>query len=64
MFRREINRIMIIGFMILVGYSLANGIIKGSYIAIVLSTLSLCAGAYFVYLLEKMKREMSESNNG
>lgn len=54
----QLNRIIIIAFMILVGYSLAYGFRTGSLIGISLSITSLCAGIYFLYLLAKMKREM------
>lgn len=55
--RPILNRIIIIGFMILVGFCLAKGIYSRSVIAIILALTSLAAGVYFLYLLVKAKQE-------
>jgi hypothetical protein len=53
-----INRIIILGFMVLVGFSLAKSIQSGSWLGLFLSVTSLGAGVYFLYLLARMKQEM------
>jgi hypothetical protein len=53
-----INKIIIIGFMMLVGFSLAKAIYHKSFMGIFLALLSLGAGVYFLYLLVKAKAEM------
>jgi hypothetical protein len=52
-----LNRIVILGFMVLVGFSLAKAIQSRSTMGIVLAVTSLAAGIYFLYLLWRMKRE-------
>jgi 4-hydroxybenzoate polyprenyltransferase len=51
------NRLLIIGFMILVGFGLAKGIYSKSIIAVILVIISLVAGIYCVYLINRMKQE-------
>ena len=57
--RPFINRIIILGFMVLVGYCLARAIQIGSFMGVVLALTSLGAGVYFLYLLVKAKQEMT-----
>lgn len=52
-----LNRILIIGFMILVGFSLAKAIYSQSFLGISLALISLVAGVYFLYLLVKERQE-------
>ncbi|MGB3005328.1 MAG: hypothetical protein WBC06_02385 [Chitinophagaceae bacterium] len=56
--RQIFNRLIIIGFMVLVGFSLAKAIYTGSFIGVFLSLVSLGAGVYFLYILAKAKEEM------
>ncbi len=56
--RQLINRLIIVGFMILVGYGLAKAIYTGSFMGIVLALVALGAGIYFLYILAKAKEEM------
>ncbi len=56
--RQTINRLVIIGFMVLVGYCLAKAIYHGSVMGIILALVSLSAGIYFLYILAKAKEEM------
>ena len=56
--RTMINRLVILGFMVLVGFSLAKSIQSGSWLGLFLSVTSLGAGVYFLYLLARMKQEM------
>jgi hypothetical protein len=56
--RTMLNRLIIFGFMVLVGFSLAKSIQAGSTIAIILSIVSLSAGVYFLYLLTKAQQQM------
>ncbi len=56
--RAHINRIIIIGFMVLVGFCLAKAVNTGSFMGIVLALTSLGAGIYFLYLLAKAKESV------
>jgi hypothetical protein len=53
-----INRLIILGFMGLVGFCLAKAIYTGSVMGIILAFVSLGAGIYFLYMLAKAKEEM------
>ena len=55
-----LTRCIILGFMVLVGFSIAKSIQAGSPLGLILSLVSLCSGIYFVYLL-KQAREQEES---
>jgi threonine/homoserine/homoserine lactone efflux protein len=55
--RTFLNRLIILGFMVLVGYSLAKSIYSQSVMGIILALISLGAGIYFLYLLAKVKEE-------
>jgi hypothetical protein len=55
--RTIINRIIILSFMVLVGFSLAKAVQYQSIMGILLSTVSLGAGIYFLYLLAKINEE-------
>ncbi|HKB45131.1 MAG TPA: hypothetical protein VKC90_12100 [Chitinophagaceae bacterium] len=52
-----LNRLIILGFMVLVGYSIAKSIYSQSMMGIILALTSLVAGIYFLYLLAKTKEE-------
>ena len=52
-----LNRLIIPGFMVLVGYSLAKSIYSQTVTGIILALTSLSAGIYFLYLLAKAKEE-------
>ncbi len=56
-----VNRLIVLGFMILVGFSLAKGIQSRSFMGIVLAIISLFAGVYFLYLLAKARQEQEEA---
>jgi general stress protein CsbA len=56
--RQTINRLVIISFMVLVGYCLAKAIYHSSVMGIILALVSLSAGIYFLYILAKAKEEM------
>ena len=57
-YRTFLNRIIILGFMALVGFCLAKAISTGSFMGILLALVSLGAGIYFLHILSKAKREM------
>ena len=57
-----IHRALILGFMMLVGFSLAKSIYSGSLIGLCLAVISLCAGVYFLYILAKMKAGMEQED--
>jgi hypothetical protein len=56
--RSILNRIIILGFMVLVGFCLAKAIYTQSVMGIVLALTSLGAAVYFLYLLAKAREEM------
>lgn len=58
--RETINRIIIIGFMILVGFCLAKAIYHKSVMGIILALTSLGAGIYFLYMVVKANEEMKQ----
>ena len=57
-YRTFLNRIIILGFMALVGFCLAKAISTGSVMGIILAFVSLGAGVYFLYILAKAKKEL------
>ena len=57
--RSIINRIIILGFMVLVGWCLARAIYFGSVLGIILALTSFGAGIYFLYLVAKMREELN-----
>lgn len=56
--RTTLNKIIIISFMVLIGFSLAKAIYHGSIMGIVLALVSLSAAVYFLYVLAKARKEM------
>jgi Na+/H+ antiporter NhaD/arsenite permease-like protein len=56
--RTTLNRIIVIGFMVLIGFSLAKAIYHKSFMGITLAFVSLGAAIYFLYILAKAKEEM------
>ncbi|MBK6935498.1 MAG: hypothetical protein IPH18_00345 [Chitinophagaceae bacterium] len=56
--RQTLNRLIILGFMVLVGYCLAKAINSGSIMGILFAVVSLGAGIYFLYLAAKAKEEI------
>ncbi|MEO8406143.1 MAG: hypothetical protein ABI480_16160 [Chitinophagaceae bacterium] len=56
--RQLLNRLIIIGFMVLVGFCLAKAIYSHSITGLILALTSLGAGVYFLYLLAKAKQEI------
>ena len=56
-----IGRCLILGFMLLVGFSIAKSIDAGSPLGLILAIVSLCAGIYFVHLLGKISEHQESS---
>ncbi len=56
--RPTLNKIVIISFMVLIGFSLAKAIYHGSFMGITLALVSLGAAIYFLYVLAKAKEDM------
>ena len=56
--RPTLNKIVIISFMVLIGFSLAKAIYHGSFMGITLALVALVAAIYFQYMLAKAKEEM------
>jgi hypothetical protein len=57
--RQTLNHVIIIGFMVLVGFCLAKAIYNNSFIGIVLALVSLGSVIYFLYILAKAREEMA-----
>jgi amino acid permease len=55
--RTFLSRLIILGFIVLVGYSLAKSISVQSVMGTILALVSLAASIYFFYLLAKAKEE-------
>jgi hypothetical protein len=53
-----VNRIIILVFMVIVGFNLAKGIYYKSVVGIILAVVSLIAAVVFLYLLARAKEEM------
>ena len=53
-----LNRLIIICFMVLVGFCLAKAIYSKSFMGIMLALVSLGAAVYFLYILVKAKQEL------
>lgn len=49
--RQSVNRLIIVGFMVLVGYCLAKAIYQQSTLGIVLAMISFTSGICFLYLV-------------
>jgi Na+/H+ antiporter NhaD/arsenite permease-like protein len=64
--RTTINRSIIIGFLVLIGFSLAKAIYHKSFMGITLALVSLGAAIYFLYVLAKAREEMEteKTNQG
>jgi putative effector of murein hydrolase LrgA (UPF0299 family) len=60
--RQILNRLIILSFMVLVGFSIAKAIYTGSIIGVLLSFISLGAAVYFLYTLAKAKEEFERSD--
>lgn len=60
-YRQILNRLIVFGFMILVGFALAMAIYYKSFMGITLALVSLGAGIYFLYLLAKARKELKEA---
>jgi F0F1-type ATP synthase assembly protein I len=56
-----LTRCIILGFMVLVGFSIAKSIQAGSPLGLILALVSLGAGVYFVYLLKQAKEQEEET---
>ncbi len=57
-YKTFINRLIILGFMGLVGFCLAKAFYTGSVMGILLAFISLGAGIYFLYILAKAKEKL------
>ncbi len=62
--RTTLTRVLIIGFMVGVGYALAKAFYHQSIMGILFGFTSLGAGIYFLLLLAKAKEEMESGQNG
>ncbi len=61
--KNTINRIIIISFMVLIGFSLSKAVYHKSFIGITIAFVSLGAAVYFLYILVKAKEEMFASES-
>jgi hypothetical protein len=60
--RTILNRLIIFGFVVLVGFSLAKAIYSNSTMGILLALTSLLAVIYFLHLVAKANQEMRQEN--
>lgn len=56
-----LNRLIVFGFMVGVGFALAKAIYHNSFMGILLALVSLGAGIYFLYIVAKARKEMEEA---
>lgn len=56
--RSFFNKLIVLGFISIVGFCLARAIYYQSVMGIILAIVSLGAAAYFMYILAKAKEEM------
>lgn len=56
-----ISRCIIMGFMVLVGYSIAKSLQAGSTLGLVLAIVSLCAGICFVYFFKQLNEQQEST---
>jgi uncharacterized membrane protein len=56
-----VNRIIILVFMVIVGFNLAKGLYYKSVMGVILAVVSLIAAVVFLYLLAKAKEEVERS---
>ncbi len=56
--RPTINKIIIISFMVLIGFSIAKAIYNNSFMGITLALIAFGAAIYFLYVLAKAKDEI------
>ena len=54
-------RLILFGFMVLVGFALAKAIYHESFMGILLAGVSLVAGICFLYLVANAKKEMEKT---
>jgi hypothetical protein len=62
--KQVLHRLIIIGFMVAVGFCLAKAIYHSSVMGILLAIVSLCAGVYFLYIVAKAREEMPACRTG
>lgn len=56
-YRTFLNRVIILGFLVLVGFGLARSLQYKSMLGVVLALISLGAAIYFFYLLATAQQE-------
>lgn len=61
--RKILNRFIVFGFMVLIGFCLARAIYIGSFFGILLALTSLAAAIYFLYLVVKGKEMLKKKEN-
>lgn len=57
LYRSLLSRCIILGFMVMVGYSIAKSLQAGSTLGMILAIVSFCAGVCFIYLLRQAGRQ-------
>ena len=60
-YRTFFNRLIILGFLVMVGFMLAKSIQSRSVLGVILGLISLGAAIYFFYLLAKAQQEVTEA---
>ena len=62
--RHIVNKIIIVSFMVLIGFSLAKAIYHKSFMGIILALIAFGAAIYFLYVLVNAKKELETEENG
>ena len=60
-YRKFLNRVIILGFLVGVGFMLAKSIQYRNMLGVILALISLGAAVYFFYLLAKAQQEIAEA---
>lgn len=60
--RPILNQLVIIGFMVLVGFAMAKALYHKSFMGMILALVSLGAGVYFLYLLAEARKEFENND--
>lgn len=59
--RQLLSRLLIFGFLVLVGFALAMGIYYKSFMGITLALVSLGAAIYFLTIVARARKELQEA---
>ena len=58
--RTNLNKLIIFGFLVLIGFCLAKALASGSFMGIVLAMIALGAAIYFLYILAQVQQDREQ----